>query len=470
MPSPVALRRAALVAVLAALNAAPVVGMAPLRATAMAAQLQREGHPPALPTGRWRAWLDSPGGELPFGLELRTTETADPQAWPQWHATLVNGPERIPVPEVAWTVDVDGALETWWLELRFPHYDSVIRAQPHFDGGGLTGTWTKRSATGTSALPFWAMVGSEHRFAPRSPADAPDPPPLAPRWRVDFARSEDDAVGMFETVGARADGAGQRVHGTFLTTTGDYRYLAGTWDAAGLRLSCFDGAHAFLFHAHLADARLRGTFWSRDTWEEGWTAVADDAFRPPDPWQTPLLKPAADRPDWRSLRYVPLDAELLPPDADPETTRIRLDDPRLAGRARLLVLFGSWCPNCHDAHAFLKELHARYADAGLAITSLGFELTDDRARNLAQLRRYDQVMELPWPVLLAADSADKKNAAQAFPLLTEVRAYPTFVFLDADGAIDGVYSGFSGPATGAAHERLRAAFDRRVRRLLELDG
>jgi len=43
--------------------------------------------------GEWRAWLDSPGGELPFGLELR--HDGD-----QLSATVINGSERIPVPRV----------------------------------------------------------------------------------------------------------------------------------------------------------------------------------------------------------------------------------------------------------------------------------------------------------------------------------------------------------------------------------
>ena len=45
----------------------------------------------------WRAWLDSPGGELPFGLELR-----DGLDGPS--AVLINGSERIPVTRVATTL------------------------------------------------------------------------------------------------------------------------------------------------------------------------------------------------------------------------------------------------------------------------------------------------------------------------------------------------------------------------------
>ena len=50
--------------------------------------------PPAVAPGRWRAWLDSPGGELPFELEIEES-TDGPVAW------VINGSERVPVPQVA---------------------------------------------------------------------------------------------------------------------------------------------------------------------------------------------------------------------------------------------------------------------------------------------------------------------------------------------------------------------------------
>ena len=51
-----------------------------------------------------------------------------------------------------------------------------------------------------------------------------------------------DVVGIFEQFE-------NEVTGTFLTETGDYRFLQGNVIADSLFLSCFDGAHAFLFKA-----------------------------------------------------------------------------------------------------------------------------------------------------------------------------------------------------------------------------
>jgi hypothetical protein len=55
-----------------------------------------------------------------------------------------------------------------------------------------------------------------------------------------------------------------KVTGTFLTTTGDYRFLEGTVSGNQLYLSCFDGGHAFLFTAKIDDDKTLsdGKFFS----------------------------------------------------------------------------------------------------------------------------------------------------------------------------------------------------------------
>jgi thiol-disulfide isomerase/thioredoxin len=431
-------------------------------------QLQAPGQPPSIPDGYWNAWLESPGGHLPFGLELRRPRDVDlsPAGNEVWSAAILNGTERIEVSEAIWLMDSDGASETWTLELRFPHYDSVIRCQTGLEGSMLSGEWLKTSGKDElTQMVFHARYAAEsdpkplakNRFRPRPFPPGAKPPTLAPRYRVQFESSKDPAVGIFQV------DENQVATATFLTTTGDYRYLAGNLDAGGLRLSCFDGAHAFLFTAdkvpgrqvHGGLATLAGHFYSRDTWHETWHAEPDAEIQLPDPWKEVGLKPEAERPDWRTFQATALDG-----------STVELGALAKPGQARLLVLFGSWCPNCHDEHRYLKQLYAKYAERGLAITSLAFELGGDRRRDLAQLTRYQAAMQLPWPVVLVADSADKQLAAQAFPLVEEVKSYPTTLFIDANGVIRAVHSGFSGPATGEAYERLQRSFEAKVEAVL----
>ncbi len=379
-------------------------------------------------TGPWRAWLDSPGGELPFGFELTSTDG-------EWAARIVNGPERLEIDDVR----IDGDE----LTLRIAHYDATVEVTLA-SSTRMDGRWWKTNKLGAiSELPFHAVHGGTHRFTPLDVAD--DGGSIAGRWAVRFAGEEDPALAEFEQTG-------REVTGTFLTTTGDYRYLAGSFEGDRLRLSVFDGAHAFLFDARLAeDGTLSGDFWSRESWHDTWTAVRDD---------TAVLDAATDQVAW--VGGIPLD-EVVYPDLD--GTPRSLNDAAFAGKARILEVFGTWCPNCYDATEYLVDLHERYGRRGLSIVGLAFEMTGDFERDAEQVRIYREHHSIRYPILLAGTS-DKAEASRAFPLLERVKSYPTTIFMDADGNVHTVYSGFSGPATGEAYARLQTLFESTIEELL----
>ena len=380
---------------------------------------------------RWRAWLDSPGGELPFEMELVADEAG------QFRVALFNGEERIEVPDVT--------IEGRRIEIAIPHYASQIRATFSDDGHSLTGEWTKRAAEGAETrMTFRAELGGAPRFEP--PAEVAAILPLDERWRVEFESSDDPAVGVFKSL---PDGT---VHGTFMTTTGDYRYLAGVFDGNELELSVFDGAHAFLFRAtRQDDGSLKGDFWSRDTWHETWTATADPNAALPDAFTQTTWQEGVDV---EQIRFPDLDGQ-------PRS----LLDPEFAGQARLLVVFGTWCPNCNDASDYLVDLHDRYADQGLSILGLAFELSGDFETDAAQVRTYVDHHDIAYPILVAGLS-DKAKASESFPVLDRVRSYPTTIFIDADGRVRGVHTGFSGPATGSDYVELKQRFETLIEEML----
>jgi thiol-disulfide isomerase/thioredoxin len=380
--------------------------------------------------GQWQASLDSPGGAIEFGLEICSEKDAERA---NWSAFLINGTERIAVPEVA--------LEGRQLRLGIDHYDSVLTLDPVSLTGEIAGHWRKRRSKAE-----WVEMRLQARKAFREFASPKD---YLGRWSVQFAKSEDPAVAIF----VQAPDS-NRLHGTFLTTTGDYRYLDGYVDEAGLHLSCFDGAHAFLFRANLADGKrdkLTGEFWSANTWQESWTATRDANAKLPDAFETTT----ADSKQLHQLGFPDLAG-------NPR----RLDDPLFAGRARIIYVFGSWCPNCHDAGNYFAELETRYADRGLAILGLAFELTGDFERDSAQVRKYQQRHGTKYPILVAG-LADKEQASAALPLLDRVRSYPTTIFIDGQGQIRAVHTGFSGPATGVEHAELKKEFEFLIESMLE---
>lgn len=402
-----------------------------------------------LETGPWRAWLDVEGqdaagkpiqgGQLPFTLELARWERGV-KAW------IVNGEERIEVPRATWG---EGELTLW-----IDYYDSVIRCRASEDGRTLEGEWTKRrGADKHGTMRFGATSGAQPLFAipPEKPAPGAAAAPmfdLPTRWRVAFEGDEDPAVGIFET---KPEGV---VHGTFLTTTGDYRYLAGEYRDNTLRLACFDGSHAFLFAARqTSPGRLEGEFYSGNWSRTTWTAIADEhAALPDSAWTAAAVNPA------KSLR----DSTVKTLDG----LTLTLDDPRVLGEnGTIFEVFGTWCPNCLDASRMLVAMHDSLAAKGVKIVGLAFELTGDERRDRDQVRLYATRHKAPYLILLAGVS-DKAKAAAALPVIERIKAYPTFLFVDRAGKVRATYTGFSGPATGDEHARMRAEFERRIDELL----
>lgn len=392
----------------------------------------------------WKAHLGSAGGELQFDLSLELDSDGATRA------IVTNATERIAVPRVEWS------RERLELVLDFPHYDSRIAAKASPDGTQLTGTWRKRrGAERWTEMAFSARAhtGFIGGYLPENyPAGV-----LEGAWRANFASDSAPAVARFTELFWREFDEQQPrcdVEGTFLTTLGDYRYLSGQYRAPDrtLELSCFDGAHAFLFKAKLLeDGSLAGDFWSGDTWHDTWTAVRDDNAALPDPFGLTTTREG-----------VKLD-ELAFPDLDGVVRK--LGDAQFAGKARIVQLFGTWCPNCNDETRYLGELHERYGARGLAIVGLAFELTGDFARDASQARKYAAHHKLRYP-LLVAGVCDRQKASERFPLLDRVRAYPTTLFVDSKGVVRAVHQGFSGPATGSAHVKLRQDFERLIETLL----
>lgn len=383
------------------------------------------------PVGTHRLVLDCPGGPLPFGVTLDAM-SGSLAGW------LHNGKERIRIPSVKWDVDD--------LVLSFPHYASRIELKVDHAKKRLSGIWSKVRGEGKVATMKVASVPLKTRFA----VDARDVDPswVDGRWSVKFASSDDPAVGIFKSSREQP----YECEGTFLTTLGDYRYLAGNVDGDVMRLSCFDGAHAFLFHARrLPGLRMAGDFWSSANWHEGWTARRDDEASLPDGWK---LTKWTDEADLDGARFKDLKGELR-----------SLNDAEFRGKARIIEVFGSWCPNCHDHGAYMADLHRRYGPKGLKILGLAFEHTTDHERSVRQVEIFRRRHGATFPVLVAGLS-DKKAATRALALLDRVRSYPTTIFIDGNDRVRGVYQGFSGPATGEAHRVLRARFEDLIERML----
>ncbi len=378
--------------------------------------------------GQWRGVLMSPGGELPFGLVI------GPSSY------IVNGAERAPIEGVS----RDGNK----LVLSFDRYDATIEATLSADGKTMKGVWRKTSGKAKqSTLQFRATRGVSYRFKPEA---AKHDPAIAGSWAMTFTDKDGDYRGVAKLVAK-----GGEVSGTIMTATGDYRYLQGQASKGDLRLSTFDGAHAFLFRAiRHADGSLRGDFWSRDVYHAAFVARRDaDAVAKtmPDPYTQVRVTNADGR-----VRFSF-------PDADGK--QLASTDARFRGKVVLVDVFGTWCPNCNDMAPLLRRWHAKYHARGLEIVGIAFEVTGDPARDRKQLAVYKKHHRLPFPLLLGGVS-DKKQAGKAMSDLSAVKSYPTTIFIARDGKVADIHSGFAGPATGEHHTRMVAKMEAIIERLL----
>lgn len=386
-------------------------------------------------TGPWRAWLNCPGGEIPFHLELEREED-------RWSGWIINEPDRTKIPRVTW----DGSE----LVLDISHYDSILRAKPNASGDQWDGTWRKRAKVDKwIELPFHAKPGKHSRFLPLIVRDPPFDPgaieKIAGRWQAKFASEVEPAVALFSV----NKGA---VTGTFMTTTGDYGFLAGNLRGDELLLSNFDGAHAFLITAKLQlDGTLAGDFWSRDAFHDTWTAKKDPNAQLPDAFE---MTKGVNNADLAKCAFPGLDGKLR-----------SLADLELSGKARVIEVFGTWCPNCHDASDYLADLYRRMHSRGLSVVGLAFELTGDLKRDTEQVKTFAGLHKVEYPLLIAGVS-DREKASAALPMLEELRAYPTLIVLDREGKVRAVYTGFSGPATGDAYKAFQIKFESLIEELL----
>ncbi|MEZ5473276.1 MAG: TlpA disulfide reductase family protein [Marinicella sp.] len=383
--------------------------------------------------GLWRGVLASPGGELPFGLQL--TKTSD-----HYQAKILNGPEQVDTSAVV--------LNGNQIEIQFSWYDARITATVGEHGELMQGVWLKTAPNNTvSLLPFSATRGYPYRFEPQDTVQMAAQ--LGGVWQVEF--SDDDgvtvAVGEFKQ-------SGHKLNGTFLTPTGDYRYLAGDVLGNRLRLSAFDGAHAFLFDAHLGNGQLQGNFWSRDSYHATWVAQRnEEAYKVlPDSWEMVNVT-TEDR--GIDFAFEDINGQL-----------VQLSDERFKNKAVIVNIFGTWCPNCNDEAPVLAEFYRKYHEKGLEIVGLAFEYTDDVARDKRQLGTFKKRHGIEYPLLRAGQN-DKAEAAEILGFVDKIVAYPTSIFLNRNHQVVNIHSGFAGPGTGNHYLKLVHELEQQIIELIQ---
>src|SRR6218665_362354 len=192
---------------------------------------------------------------------------------------IINAEERIAVTEVI--VNDDS------VHIKMPVFDSEFKCK-RISAGEISGVWINHARKDKNVIKFTATYS-------KSANDEAFPTnyyfSMSGKWECEFSPETKDAykaIGIF-----KQDGRSKSITGTFLTETGDYRYLQGKLNNdKTFSLSCFDGAHAFLFTGKMEDnSFVRGRFYSGAAWQEPWIAIRNDQVELRNPDSLTYLKP-----------------------------------------------------------------------------------------------------------------------------------------------------------------------------------
>jgi thiol-disulfide isomerase/thioredoxin len=386
-----------------------------------------------LKTGTWRGVIELQNKQLPFTFRVTRDSANGYDVWIQ------NGNENLLLDEVTFANDsIDFTLHV---------FDAQLRAA--ISGDSLNGYFILNYRT-DYRLPFKAVFGQTFRFRPVD-STLTSPTPFSGTYQVVFANDKDTthAIGLIRQQGTYATGS-------FLTPTGDYRYLEGGVFNDTLWLSTFDGNHAYLFNATLtSDSSISGNYWAGRSFHQTFTGIQNPNASLPDPESLTYLKPGLET---LSFSF---------PDVDGKP--VRLTDERFKGKVVVVQIFGTWCPNCMDETKFLTGWHSRNHHRGVEVLGLAFERKADFTYASDRVKKMQAKWQVPYPLLIGGVD-DKAKASEALPELNRVVAFPTTIFVGKDGKVKHIHTGFEGPGTGIYHQQFVEQFNERINELLAEDS
>lgn len=267
------------------------------------------------------------------------------------------------------------------------------------------------------------------------------------RYAVRFSPNTEDeypAVGIIHR-------AGNHLKGTFLTETGDYRFLEGELNIDEATLQCFDGSHVFHFNMTMtADSLLNGEFKSGVHWSEPFVAVKNDSYTLTDP--DSLTFQSTEGPF--TFSAMGLDGEIK-----------TFSTADYTGKVTIVQILGTWCPNCLDETKYYGELAENINDERLQIIPVAFEASEDFGTNISRLKTYQHELNLPFTPYLGG-RAKKSAANEVFPMLNHVMSFPTSIFIDQTGEVRRIHTGFYGPGAEMEYEHFKTSTEELVHKLL----
>jgi len=385
---------------------------------------------PGLKNGIWRATIERKDGHK-IVFNFLSKDSAGKKI-----IYLLNGREHLLVDSIVVKED------SVYIEL--PFFESGFRAQIEANGN-LNGEWIKHYGERILRLPFHAKFNEPVRFKIHSAPVAN----VSGRWLTTFSTKNRSIqyVAEFKQTGSH-------LSGTVLDPTGDFRFLDGVVSGDSLKVSTFDGANAYVLIAKI-DNKNRisgGKFYAGATGIEDWTAVRKENANPENGFVEPKINAEGG-----PVNFTFRDSKTGEP----------VSFEKYKGKVVVLDILGSWCPNCMDETKFLSDYYLKNRDKGFEVIGLAYERTTDFKSSQKALLPFEKRLNVQYPILITGvTSADTLITQKTLPQLEKIKAFPTIIFVDKNGMMRKVESGFSGPATGEHYTQFINNFDKTVKKLL----
>ncbi len=330
------------------------------------------------------------------------------------------------------------------LIVKMPIFDSEFRFSK--TDKGLYGFWYNKAKGPDYKMDFTAHTSLNNELQRFSVEQSKQFSFFDGNWETTFSphtQEEYKALGLFVQLD-------QEVTGTFITETGDYRFLQGNVTGDSIYLSAFDGAHAFLFEAKIENDTINGVFYSGNHYQENWIAFKNDDFE-------------ISNPD--SLTRMRVGEELAFSFPGLDGSMVEYPAMKYSEKVTIIQILGSWCPNCMDETKFLTQLHNTYKEQGLEVIGISFENPVSLQGKIERVQGLKEHFGATYDFCIGGD-ASKLTAEAVLPSLNKIISFPTTIYIDKNGIVRKIHTGFYGPGTGSYFLKFAEHTNKFVQQLL----
>jgi thiol-disulfide isomerase/thioredoxin len=371
-------------------------------------------HSRSFTPGPWKFELKTTYGTVPFIVHFSKTNE-------KYSALLHNGAEKIPLEVRLSETGISIPIQNFELslELNYPQ------------NGVMYGHLVRHNKNPKLKTPVSATWGKLNRF---QEVDFPSTVDLTGKWSVTLTDDKNQPEKGVLILKQHKN----RIEGSILTPTGDYRYMEGVVIENQFKAASFDGVYNYLFTGEIIEGKMKAEILnSYKTQVEG---VRDDNAALPDAYaQTKVSSLQFEFPDLFGKK-------------------VSLNDEKFKNKPVIIQIFGSWCPNCLDEMNFLIQWSSQNPNRPVEILALAFERSLDTKGAKIQLLKTYHKYKIPYTVLLAGSTSEDKPM-EKLKGLNNFISFPTTIFLNKKHEVLKVHTGFSGPSTGEFYDKWKKEFN-----------